>query len=267
MVAQLFIVKDKIFMIEKFLTTANELADSAGEIARSYFRKQVSSSMKDAKSLVTEVDCKIERTIRDMIKMSFSDHGILGEEYGIENKDNEYLWVLDPIDGTNSFICGKPTFCTLIALLHNNKPILGIIDQPITNERWVGEAGKITKFNNEQCSQNSSSLIRLNCTSPLLFSKTQKIIFEKVEKIVDISCYGGDGYAYGLLASGHIEVIMEAGLQFYDVAALIPIIEGAGGKITDWSGRAIRQEIFDGTIIAAKSTEMHTKILNYMLTK
>ena len=211
---------------KKLLATAHELAEIAGEIARSYFRKnKIDMSLKNAKYLVTEADLKIENELRKYLNLTYPDHSILGEEYGINSKNSEYLWVIDPIDGTTSFICGKPTFCTLIALLYKNKPILGLIDQPINKERWVGEGGKISKFNDVECHNNlqGSGLLRLNCTTPMMFSANQRKIFELVQSIVDISCYGGDGYAYGLMASGHVDIIMEADLQFYDVAALIPV--------------------------------------------
>ena len=249
---------------EKFLTTAYELADIAGAISKDYFRKKMGMSLKNAKCLVTEVDLKIEKKLRKYINIIYPDHGILGEEYGITNKNFNYLWVIDPIDGTTSFICGKPTFCTLIALLYKNKPLLGIIDQPINKERWVGKVGRISKFNDIECPNNLQDigLLRLNCTTPLMFSKKQRKIFESVQAIAGISCYGGDGYAYGLMASGHIDIIMEVDLKFYDVAALIPIIEGIGGKITDWNGKKLSNKNFDGTILATRTPEIHSKIIS-----
>jgi inositol-phosphate phosphatase/L-galactose 1-phosphate phosphatase/histidinol-phosphatase len=244
---------------EKLLSTANKLADIASMITKSYFRNKVDSSMKNTSSLVTAADLNIEKAIREYIKNEYPEHSILGEEYGLNNNKSEYLWVIDPIDGTNSFICGKPTFCTLIALLHNNEPIIGIIDQAITNERWIGQKGKKTTYNDTECSSIESDIIRINCTTPLMFSEKQRKTFNKIQEMADISCYGGDGYAYGLLASGYIEIIMEADLQFYDVAALIPIIEGMDGVITDWSGNNINFSKFDGTIIATQNKEIFNK--------
>lgn len=253
-------------MIDKeFIASAHELAEIAGEIARFYFRSNnVETALKNAKSLVTEADLKIENEIRKYLNIKHPKHSVLGEEYGSSNKNSEYLWVIDPIDGTTSFICGKPTFCTLIALLHNNKPILGIIDQPINNERWLGEIGKNSKFNNAECSNNlhETGLLRLNCTTPMMFSNKQREIFESVQTIADISCYGGDAYGYGLMASGHIDIIMEADLKFYDVAALIPVIKGTGGQITDWHGNELNNEDFNGTVLASRTMKIHEKILN-----
>ena len=196
--------------------------------------------------------------------MTYPNHGILGEEYGIKNESSDYLWVIDPIDGTTSFSCGKPTFCTLIALLYKNEPVLGIVDQPINKERWVGEFGKMTQFNNRPCFNDPRdiSLLRLNCTTPMMFSKKQRKIFEFIQTLADISCFGGDAYAYGLMASGYIEIIMESDLKFYDVAALIPIIKGAGGIITDWCGAEIYKENFNGTVLAAQTPEIHRKIIS-----
>ncbi len=247
----------------KFFATAHELADMAGEISRFYFRREIGMSLKNAKYVVTEADLIIEKKLRKHINVTYPDHDILGEEYGITSKNSEYLWVIDPIDGTTSFACGKPTFCTLIALLYKSKPVLGLIDQPINKERWVGEIGKISKFNDVECFNNlqNTGLLRLNCTTPLMFSKKQIEIFESIQAIADISCYGGDGYAYGLMASGHIDIIMESDLKFYDVAALIPIIEGVGGKITDWSGKELSSKNFDGAVFAARTPEVHRKIV------
>jgi inositol-phosphate phosphatase/L-galactose 1-phosphate phosphatase/histidinol-phosphatase len=251
-------------MIDKeFLVAAKVMADIAGEISRSYFRRKVDISLKSAKSAVTEADLKIEKGLTEHLKITYPDHSILGEEYGSTKNNSEYLWVIDPIDGTTAFICGKPIFCTLIALLYKDEPILGIIDQPIIGERWIGEINKKTIFNGVEGAviNENPNFLRLNCTTPLMFSKEQQKVFELVQSKVAISSYGGDGYAYGLLASGYIDIILEADLKFYDVAALIPIIKGIGGKITDWSGDEINSKTFNGTVLATRNITIHQKVL------
>lgn len=254
-------------MLEKnFFTTAHKLADIAGKISKQYFRNQIGASFKDNASLVTEADLRIEEALSEYIHNTYPTHSILGEEYGLTQKQSDYVWVIDPIDGTTSFMCGKPTYTTLIALLYQNCPILSIIDQPIMSERWLGATDQITELNGHPCIQQpyDVNLLRLNCTTPDMFSQKQKEIFTAVEKKAQVTCYGGDGYAYGLMASGYIDIIMEADLQYYDVAALIPIIEGMGGVITDWQGNLINQETFDGTILATRHPEIYALMLNLM---
>jgi histidinol phosphatase-like enzyme (inositol monophosphatase family) len=248
------------------LDIANKLANIAGDISRFYFRKKLSSTTKENGSLVTQADLEIESALRGYLSETLPSHGILGEEYDAKASQSEYTWVIDPIDGTSSFACGKPTFCTLIALLKNNSPILGVIDQPITQERWCGVQGEQSRFNNLPCFANTNDtldLLRLNCTTPLMFTIEQHEKFKHVIKTIKpIVSFGGDGYAYGLLASGLIDIILEADLKFYDVAALIPIIEGAGGCITDWQGNSILLEKFNGTIVATRNKNIHEKILS-----
>jgi histidinol phosphatase-like enzyme (inositol monophosphatase family) len=257
---------------EELLKIAHTLADTAGTIARTYFRKNPQTTMKEStlktgalnnekspKSPVTEADLAIETALRAYLREHLPTHGILGEEYGLTEAKSEYLWVIDPIDGTTSFTCGKPTFCTLIACLKNDKPLLGIIDQPITHDRWVGVRGQTTTWNGQPClvkddatpAEDAPNLIRFSCTTPEMFkTPAQQKTFAALRARASVMSYGGDAYAYGLLAGGHIDVILEADLQYYDVAALIPIIEGAGGSITDWQGRPLEREGFLGEVLA-----------------
>jgi inositol-phosphate phosphatase/L-galactose 1-phosphate phosphatase/histidinol-phosphatase len=250
-------------IIQEMLKVAETLADIAGEIARRYFRNNVITSLKDNKSPVTIADLEIETALREYLTRHFSEHGILGEEYGLQTAQSEFLWVLDPIDGTTSFICGKPTFCTLIGLLKNEKPLLGIIDQPIIQDRWVGAVATSTTWNKVACfTHPGNSTLRLSCTSQEMLVTEQQIKkFAVVRKLAAVVSYGGDAYAYGLLAAGYIDIIMESDLKFYDVAAIIPIIEGAGGCITNWQGESLTMDNFDGTAIAVSSKELHAKVL------
>jgi histidinol phosphatase-like enzyme (inositol monophosphatase family) len=243
-------------LIMNFLKLAHELADQAAAIARSYFRAPVEITLKTGGYPVTAADLAIEAALRQTIMATFPTHGILGEEYGEAPFQGEYLWVIDPIDGTTSFACGKPTFCTLIALLQNGKPILSIIDQPITRDRWVGQEGKPTTWNGIPCvTRTQPGRIRFSCTTPAMFKTAEeRTMFDRISSQASVISYGGDAYAYGLLAGGCIDLILEADLQYYDIAALIPIIEGAGGVITDWEGQALNRENFKGKVIAAAAT-------------
>ncbi len=248
---------------EKIIACAQKLADIAGETARHYFRRSIESSFKSKEEIVTEADFVIEKSVRQHIEQIFPSHNIMGEELPFRDLCSDYTWVIDPIDGTTSFICGKPMFCTLIGLLFRNQPVLGIIDQPIVRERWLGVMNRITLLNNTPCTITASddAFIRLNCTSPHMFSKQELRIFEEIQKSVSVCSWGGDGYAYGLLASGFIDVIVENNLKFYDAAALIPIINGMGGMITNWKGEGIDASDFDGSVLATRSKKTHRRII------
>lgn len=244
-------------MNQVWLRVAQELADRAGSIARSYFRKDPEVTLKEGLSPVTAADLAIERAMRDLLQQYLPSHGILGEEYGMtQSQESRYLWVLDPIDGTTSFACGKPTFCTLIALLEDDKPILGIIDQPITRERWVGVAGERSQFNGACIPEREAmhpEALRLACTTPAMFATVEeKAQWQRIQENASVISYGGDAYNYGLLALGCIDIICEADLKFYDIAALIPIIEGIGGCISDWRGRPLCREGFKGEVLAVR---------------
>ncbi|MDF3054732.1 MAG: histidinol phosphate phosphatase [Gammaproteobacteria bacterium] len=246
-----------------FLDHAIQLLDEAGQLSRRYFRMPLDITLKEGLYPVTQADTDIEMLIRSALATHYPFHDILGEEYGLTDLFSAYLWVIDPIDGTAAFAAGKPTFTSLIALYKDTKPLFGIIDQPILNERWVGISGEKTQFNGEICQANIAtdlSSARLSCTTPEMFDQHDWRIFQSVRKQVASVSYGGDAYAYGLLARGYIDVILEADLKFYDVAALIPILEGAGAVITDWSGNTITPD-FDGSCLAAANPQLHTKVL------
>ncbi|KAF6260129.1 hypothetical protein COO60DRAFT_923288 [Scenedesmus sp. NREL 46B-D3] len=167
---------------------------------------------------------------------------------------DEWLWVLDPIDGTKSFITGKPLFGTLISLLHDGVPVLGMIDQPVTRERWVGLAGQPSSLNGRPIRVRGCGDIAnayMYSTTPHMFAGQTEQAFHRVRDAVRIPMYGCDCYAYGLLAAGHCDLVVEADLKPYDYMALVPIIEGAGGVITDWSGRQLRWQVQGGDVAAA----------------
>ena len=248
---------------DEFLNFANLLADESEIIINKYFRTKINISEKNDKSHVTIADQNTELKIRELIKEKYPSHGILGEEFEQTNINSEFIWVIDPIDGTRSFIAGHKDFGTLISLLHNKKPVIGIINCPAHNERWIGVKNKKTKMNNDFV---KTSLIQ-NIEDSYLF--TSGIYFEEpllkkgYEKIKNKTRYyrlGGDCYMYGMLASGFIDIVVEDTLKAHDYMALVNVIEGAGGRITDKFGKAVTIES-DGSLIASCNSIIHDKLI------
>jgi inositol-phosphate phosphatase / L-galactose 1-phosphate phosphatase / histidinol-phosphatase len=232
---------------------AERLADAAGAAIRPYFRQTFDIETKSDLSPVTAADRASEAAMRAIIEAERPDDGIIGEEYGRVREDARYVWVLDPIDGTRAFIAGRPLFGTLVALLDAGKPVLGVIDQPIIGDRWVGAEQRPTLFNGEPAHTRACASLaaaRLATTSPQAFAADVFANFERLRPAVADTLYGGDCHNYGLLASGHLDLVVEAGLQLYDFAALVPVIEGAGGRMADWQGRPLDRHS-DGRVIAA----------------
>jgi myo-inositol-1(or 4)-monophosphatase len=198
--------------------------------------------------------------MRALIRQSFPKHGIIGEEFGAERGDAEYVWVLDPIDGTKSFICGMPAWGTLIALTRMGEPVYGLMHQPFVGERFSGD-GASARYRgpageralvSRACASLADAV--LFTTSPLLMNAADRALFQKVEEQVRLSRYGGDCYAYCMVAAGHIDLVIETEIKPYDIAALIPIIAGAGGVITTWDGGTAEK---GGRIIAAGDARVH----------
>ena len=218
---------------------AHVLADTAGGVIRSYFRRDAGLVTKDDASPVTLADREAEEAMRRRIVAERPMDGIIGEEHGERTGTNGRVWVLDPIDGTRAFISGRPIFGTLIALVEDGWPVLGVIDQPVLGERWVGVVGRPTLFNGavaktKRCCDLGDAL--LATTSPALFGDDQLHAFEHLDGAVRSTVLGGDCYNYGAVASGWIDIVVEAELKLHDFAALVPIVEGAGGRMCDWSG-------------------------------
>jgi histidinol phosphatase-like enzyme (inositol monophosphatase family) len=241
-------------MNDNDLALALRLADAAGAAIRPLFRGQWSEERKADRSYVTEADRAAEAAMRKLIEAEFPHDGIIGEEYGTRNEGAGRQWVLDPIDGTTSFIAGRPIFGTLIALLQDGWPVLGIIDQPVSGERWVGRIGQPTLFKGTPAATRPLKDLAdavLATTSPNAFTNEEADAFMAVAKSVAERkiIYGGDCYNYGLVASGHIDVVIEAGLKLHDYAALVPVVEGAGGMMADWQGNPLDAGS-DGTVIA-----------------
>jgi histidinol phosphatase-like enzyme (inositol monophosphatase family) len=240
------------------LAFAQLLADIARPIALRYFRAPLDIMYKADKSPVTPADQEIETTLRQVIHERYPHHAIIGEEYG-KVRGSNYSWILDPIDGTEGFIMGNPLFGTLIGLMHEEKPVIGLIDVPAMGERWTGD-GKCTRFNNglNGCAATASGCrliegARLYATPPPHFAcSDERKAVDTLSRQVAIARPACDCYAYGLLASGYCDLVVETGLEPYDYLPIVPIVEGAGGWITDWKGRPPSLNS-DGRIIAAAS--------------
>ena len=248
----------------EFLDFALKLSDESEKIIFQYFRTKLIIDNKEDKSPVTIADRNTELKIRELIKLQYPDHGILGEEYEVTNLDSEYLWVIDPIDGTKSFIAGHKDFGTLIALLHNKKPILGIINCPAHKERWIGLTGKKTTLNGKEVKTSNVEKVdeSYTCTTGLYFQNQHfKKGFERITEETKYFRFGGDCYMYGMVASGLIDIVIEDTLKIHDYMALIPIIEGAGGKITDKYGKSIDFNS-DGSVVATANEKLHKKVIN-----
>jgi inositol-phosphate phosphatase/L-galactose 1-phosphate phosphatase/histidinol-phosphatase len=249
--------------LDNFVSLASDLADAAGAAIRPYFRTKLTVDDKPDSTPVTAADRAAEQVMRRMIESRFPDHGILGEEFGRVREDAEFVWVLDPIDGTKSFISGVPLFGTLIALAQRGKPILGVIDQPISRERWVGAQGRATTHNGRPIHCRACPSIAaatVFATSPDMFPGDDFAAFTRVSKQAKLTRYGADCYAYGLVALGFVDVVIEASLKPYDFSAMLPIIEGAGGIATDWQGAPLGLSS-DGRVLIAGDKRTHSDAL------
>ena len=252
---------------KEYVDFINILAEESSKILLKYFRTKLKIDSKIDNTPVTIADKECESLIRDIILKKYPKHGILGEEHKDINPNNEFVWVIDPIDGTRSFIGGHKDFGTLIALLHNKKPILGIINCPAHQERWIGINNLSTTFNGNIV--NTSGIKKLKdsyvLTSGLYFDdKIFRTSFEKIIERAKYYSFGGDCYMYGMLATGLIDIVIEDTLKIWDYMALIPVIEGAGGVVTDKYNKKITLDS-KGSIIATANPELHnevTKLLN-----
>ena len=250
--------------LEELIIFSNHLADESEKIIKEYFRKPFKIENKEDESPVTIADQKTELKIRELIKKKYPNHGILGEEFETRNADSEFLWVIDPIDGTRSFIAGHKDFGTLIALLHNNNPIIGLMNCPLHNERWIGIKDRKTTLNGKAVHTSKIEILEKSyvCTSGLYFDNNHlRNGFNQIIKQTRYHRFGGDCYMYGMLATGLIEIVIEDTLKTHDYMALIPIIEGAGGVITDKYGKEININS-DGSIVVSANNKLHTKLID-----
>lgn len=251
---------------EEFIPFAEQLANAAGEIITQHFRQHVGHEWKGDKTPVTQADREAERAMRAMILQTYAHHGVIGEEFGITNEGSEYTWVLDPIDGTSSFMIGRPIFGTLISLTQKGVPILGLIDQPVLGERWLGVQGFATNFNYEPTRTRTCPKLEdavLCVTSPDMFDEAGFAAFQKLKAAVRYVVYGGDCYSYGLLANGHVDIILEQDLKPHDFCALGPVLRGAHGSLTDWEGKPLTLES-EGKVLACGDKRLISQVADIL---
>src|SRR5690349_7403691 len=257
-------------MVIDFKAFIGRLATASGETILPFFRTSLSIEDKSLNrdfDPVTEADRAAEAVMRRLIKANFPQHGIVGEEFGNERTDAEYVWVLDPIDGTKSFIGGFPIWGTLIGLLHKGMPVFGMMHQPFIGERFSGDNGAARyrgplgerKLAVRRCASLAEATAYT--TSPLLMKEADRALFGRIERAARLSRYGGDCYSYCMMAAGHVDLVVETELKPYDITALIPIVTGAGGVVTTWEGKPAQG---GGRIVAAGDARVHEEALKLL---
>ncbi len=246
-----------------YLALAHRLADAAAEVIRRYYDDPAIAYKAD-KTPVTQADREAEAAMRAILARECPDHGILGEEHGSDGADKEYVWVLDPIDGTIKFMAGIPTFGTLIGLCHRGEPVLGLMHQPISGQRWSAMRGHEAYYNGAIIQTRPCPVLEdamLGTTSPYLFREEDRPRFDALRQRAKVTVYGTDCMGYAMLAAGRIDVIVESGLKAYDILPLIPIIEAAGGVITDWQGQHLRLREGTYDVVVAGDPALHGDVL------
>lgn len=251
------------------ISLANLLADTSGLIIRRYFRTHIVVDTKADTSPVTIADRETESVLRDILHHRMPTHGVIGEEYGAENVTAEWVWILDPIDGTKAFITGKPSFGTLIGLAWQGKPMLGVIDQPITKERWIGGHGIPAKLNNQPIQVRQCATLAhasLYATDPDMFhtSINTYSTWKYLERKVRLRRFGADCYAYGLLATGLVDLVYECQLKVYDYLPVAAVVEAAGGIITDRYGHVPTIMESEVCIVASGDGRVHEQVLSIL---
>jgi histidinol phosphatase-like enzyme (inositol monophosphatase family) len=249
--------------MKEFLTFAGRLADASGAMIRKAMGRAVTGQAKGDGSPVTAIDQGVEDRIREMIAEAYPDHGIVGEERGASSPDSEFVWVLDPIDGTLPFLAGIPVFGTLIALLRGAVPVLGVIDMPATAERWVGCEDTATTRNGEPvgvrtCGDLSSAL--LSTSNPDFYGETDSSALQRLKAATRWTVYGGSCMSYAQIASGRIDIGIDVAFDPFDYLALVPVIRGAGGVIADWDGNPLTLGSGD-RLVAAGDSRIHAQVL------
>jgi histidinol phosphatase-like enzyme (inositol monophosphatase family) len=248
------------------IALAGRLADVARAEIRPRFQQKIATEKKADISPVTEADRAAEMAIRALLTAERPDDAVIGEEYGHKAGTSGFTWVIDPIDGTKAFMTGRATFVTLIALLDGDRPVLGVIDQSITGDRWIGVAGRDTTHNGSPVRTRrvpEHADATFSTTDPNLFPGVDAEVYRRVSAGAAMRTYGGDGLAYGLLSSGWVDIVLESGLKLHDFAALVPVVEGAGGIISDWAGKPVNAAS-DGRVLVTGSAALHAKLLALM---
>lgn len=252
--------------ISRFTACGARALDTSGALIREYTRKPFQVEIKGDGSPSTSVDQAAEDRIREIISAEHPDHGILGEEREATAPDNEFVWVIDPIDGTLPFLAGIPVFGTLLALLHNGLPVLGIIDMPMTAERWIGAEGRQTTRNGRpvhtrDCADLSMAL--MSTSNPDYYDHTNAPALQRLKQATRFAVYGGSCMFYAQIASGRVDICIDVKFKAWDYMALIPVVQGAGGVFTDWEGRAAGLQS-GSQYIAAGDPRIHAQALKVL---
>ena len=253
-----------------FENFVHELATVSGQAILPFFRTALGVEDKSqgrAFDPVTAADRAAEQAMRSLISQNFPSHGVRGEEFADESPDADYVWVLDPIDGTKSFIAGLPAWGTLIGLCRDDQPVYGMMHQPFIGERFFGDGAQARyrgpagerKLVTRPCAALDEAI--LLTTSPRLMGEADRAIYATVEERVRLARYGGDCYAYCMVAAGHVDLVIETNLNEYDIVPLIPVIEGAGGIVTSWEGTS---DLTSGRVVAAGDRRVHEAALKML---
>ncbi len=251
----------------EFMLFAHEMADKCSLLTLQYLKRgEIIAETKPDGSPVTDLDKRLEERLRAMLAKKFPCHGILGEEYGPENPEAEFVWVIDPLDGTRAFLAGLPVYGTLISLAHKGRPVLGIIDHPLTNDRWSGMEGAKSTHNGipvstRACPNLSDAVLSLG--TPDALGPDEETAFKRLRQQAKWGIYGGNCYVYGRLSMGRVDICLDSGLKPWDFCALAPVIQGAGGMITDWEGKALT--LASGPrVVACGDSVLHRKALDIL---
>ncbi len=251
--------------LETLTRLAERLADTARQVILPYFRQaedRLETAYKADSSPVTAADRAAEQAMRDILSETASAHGIIGEEFGVEGAGASHQWVLDPIDGTKAFAAGRPLFGTLIALMIDGRPVIGVIDQTATGDRWIGVRDEPTRLNGRPCFTRRCAQLAdawIASTAPDMFrDENMRAKAMALHRAAAVSLWGGDCINYGLLSAGRKDAVIEDDLKLHDFAALVPVIEGAGGLITDWQGKALGPDS-EGNVLATGAASLHAE--------
>lgn len=247
----------------QLLTFANKLANTSRQIILEALANPINFETKSDLSPVTVIDQKVEQALRDLIHQRYPEHGILGEEYASEKLDADFVWVIDPIDGTKAFITGMPIYGTLISLTYKGSPFLGIIDHPVTDERWQAIDGTTTTYNGKPitvrtCANLSDAIVSIG--NPESLNEKEKQAFKQLRLMTKWGIYGGNCYIYGRLAMGQADISVDSGLDPFDYCALSVVVRNAGGIMTDWEGRPLT--IHSGhRVVACGDQQIHKQVI------
>ena len=245
---------------------AGSVADAARRTSLRYFRAGPELHIKADGSPVTVADRETERVIRELLSRSYPRHAVMGEEHGWTRTDQPFTWVVDPIDGTKSYLAGAPTYGTLLALLYDGVPVLGIIDIPALDERWCGVVGQATTMNGQPAKTRACASVEqavLTIISPDKLEGDARTAVDALSRTARVRRYSSDGYSHALLASGYVDMVVAVGQQPFDYLAVVPVVEGAGGCITDWAGKPLGLDS-DGRVLVTGTPELHRDALNVL---